>query len=340
MSKQRLRNAVRRTLPSAITIVVVALMLAGFRVWAMPAADPASTSAIAGVVSYQGYLTDTAGEPVSGSVGITFGLYTVPSGGTAVWTEAHTGVNAVPVSNGLFNVMLGGLVPIPAGVWSNAELFLGVQAGGDLEMAPREPVGMVPYALLAQRATGLAAPDGDPADALTVTNDGWLTSGSGNITIGGSLMIPDGRMCIDDDGECGLPRAGALRVGEVHGAWSADNADYVVSLVPDDGKVGIRTGAPQAELDVNGDINWSGDLVGFDRNSCFDTASNGDARVDCGSNSDRVCFLTQVQFNGDAGIGQWQRCRVYDEEGRWWVSAETTSGVGDNLQCLARCLSW
>ncbi len=164
--------------------ILVLLALAGFayRVWAAPTmpipatpaglqttpvppavppglqattVQPAGAMAGAvtpGVVSYQGTLTDASGKPLNGTINMTFRLYAAPTGGTAVWTEAHTGANAVPVSNGLFNVLLGSLTPIPSEVWSNATLYLGVQVGSDAEMTPRELVGGVPVA----QAAGVA----------------------------------------------------------------------------------------------------------------------------------------------------------------------------------------
>ncbi len=41
---------------------------------------PLSVSAIPQTLSYQGYLTDTAGAPLNGTQGITFKLYNVNSG--------------------------------------------------------------------------------------------------------------------------------------------------------------------------------------------------------------------------------------------------------------------
>ena len=133
------------------TLVAVALMLSAYHAWAAPSVVPQADAAISsvntGLLSYQGYLTDVDGTPLHGDVGITFRLYSVPTGGTALWTEAHTGGNTVPVDEGLFNVMLGSLTPIPSGVWDSDTLYLGVQVGPDAEMTPREMVGAVPKSL-------------------------------------------------------------------------------------------------------------------------------------------------------------------------------------------------
>jgi len=162
------------------TIVVVALMLLAQRAWA----GPAALSATPGVMSYQGYLTDKNGTPINGKRDMTFGLYAQSSGGTALWNEAHTGAkNAVPVTNGLFNVLLGSLKPIPSTVWDSPDLYLEVLVGRE-RMTPREQVGRVPYAmaashaLTADSATQLDAPDGKPAAAVYVDNSGRVGIGT------------------------------------------------------------------------------------------------------------------------------------------------------------------
>jgi hypothetical protein len=141
--------------PNAGTIVIVALLLFAYYAWAAPSHAPQATPASqvnTGLLSYQGYLTDTSDEPLDGEIDITFRLYSTSTGGTALWSEAHTESNAVPVEDGLFNVMLGSLTPIPSTVWSSGAAYLGVQVRNDTEMAPREVVGNVP--------TALTVPDG------------------------------------------------------------------------------------------------------------------------------------------------------------------------------------
>lgn len=55
-------------------------------------------------MNYQGYLTDSGGQPItSGIQDITFGIYDVASGGAALWTET----SAVAVESGVFSVVMG-----------------------------------------------------------------------------------------------------------------------------------------------------------------------------------------------------------------------------------------
>jgi hypothetical protein len=154
-----LSQARKYLLPNPATLLAVALMLFVYRAFAAPGApeSPLGADYAPGVISYQGNLTNASGQPISASVDLTFRLYSAATGGSALWTEAHTGINAVPVQGGYFNVLLGSLSPIPSSVWSNAQLYLGIQAGSDAEMLPRQPVGAVPVAL--QAGTALSVPD-------------------------------------------------------------------------------------------------------------------------------------------------------------------------------------
>lgn len=143
LTKTKMSSAFWRLLPNALTIVIVAVLLLWHRSWASPFASSTSS----GVIPYQGTLVTANGERVSGQISITFRLYNVPTDGTPLWEETHTGSNAVQVQNGLFQVNLGSLVPIPANVWDTQPLYLGVQVENDPEMSPRPMVGSVPYAL-------------------------------------------------------------------------------------------------------------------------------------------------------------------------------------------------
>jgi hypothetical protein len=153
---QWLRKLSHQLIPNIGTLVLVALLLFAYHAWAAPSDAPQAEAPASGVntgmLSYQGYLTDAGGEPLDGEIDFTFRLYSTSTGGTALWTEAHTEENAVPADDGLFNVMLGSLTPIPNDVWSSGASYLGIQVGNDAEMSPREAIGNVP--------TALTVPDG------------------------------------------------------------------------------------------------------------------------------------------------------------------------------------
>ena len=111
----------KRNLPLVIlnisTILIVAVMLMVNQVLANPDQTTTTETFNSGMLSYQGTLTDSIDNPVTGSYEITFRIYNSPTSTTPLWEEVRSGPNAVPVQNGLFNVMLGSLVPIPDTAW-------------------------------------------------------------------------------------------------------------------------------------------------------------------------------------------------------------------------------
>jgi hypothetical protein len=152
----------RRNLPVVLlnvsTILIVAIMLVVNQALAKPNQSSVATTFNSGVLSYQGSLMDSNGNRLTGTYEMTFRIYPIPSGGTHLWEEVRSGANAVPVQNGLFNVRLGSLKPIPVEVWEAPELFLGVKIGNDNEMTPREYLSNVPGANVAKVA--LSVPSG------------------------------------------------------------------------------------------------------------------------------------------------------------------------------------
>jgi hypothetical protein len=119
------------------------------------------------VISYQGRLLNPAnGVPVpDGTYNIKFNLYTVESGGSAVWSETKN----IPVSKGLFSTLLGDTSPLSLATFTGQNLWLGVGVGADPEATPRQRVGAVAYALHADMA--------DSASFATSANDSTYFSG-------------------------------------------------------------------------------------------------------------------------------------------------------------------
>jgi hypothetical protein len=156
-----MRNFFRREntpqlIMNAATLLVAAGMLFVTRALAAPDPAPAAPGMSPHVIAYQGTLVDSAENPVNGDQEMTFRIYNHVSDPGFLWEEAHTGANAVPVQNGLFNVLLGSLNPIPLSVWEETALFLGIQVGSDDEMTPRNPIAIAPlahYAVIANSVT-------------------------------------------------------------------------------------------------------------------------------------------------------------------------------------------
>lgn len=96
-------------------------------------------------LSYEGRLADAGGTPISVPQNITFRLYDVPTGGSALWTEAQANV---AVDGGNLSVELGRSVALPHSLFGR-QLYLGIQIAGDSEMQPRPPLTAAPFALRA-----------------------------------------------------------------------------------------------------------------------------------------------------------------------------------------------
>ena len=125
------------------------------------AASPA-TAQVPLQINYQGMLTDADGLPVEdGSYAMTFAIYDVASGGTALWSEMQT----VPVVGGVYNVVLGqpGNEIDPADM--DGQRYLGVHVGGDDEMIPRQPITATALAL-----RSAVSDDADTLDGLDATD--------------------------------------------------------------------------------------------------------------------------------------------------------------------------
>ncbi len=138
------------------------LAVGGQRLWAETSASSThSTAAAPALISFQGFLSDSNGDPVAdGSYPMQFGLYSASSGGAAIWSEDHA---SVAVSNGYFAVLLGSGsctagCPLDAADFSSATRYLQSSAdtGSGFVTFPRQQVASAPYAMQADVAA--AAP--------------------------------------------------------------------------------------------------------------------------------------------------------------------------------------
>ncbi len=164
------------------------------------------------LVSYQGRLNNSAGQPMADgtTVDLTFSFYGVASGGTAYLAVLQ---EDVPVKDGIFNVAIGSGVVTPgaeanlAAVFQkHTEVWMGVKVDSDQEMTPRSRISSVPYALSVDLGAVYTMAEADPDH----DNDGhrnFLVLGDdchdNNSTIyPGALEICDGidNQCPGDTG--------------------------------------------------------------------------------------------------------------------------------------------
>ena len=123
-------------------------------------------ASVPGEVNYQGLLLDDQGSPIDGSVALVFALFDDLAAGTQLWSESHP---SVAVSQGIYEVALGSLVPIDASLLAGGEVYLEISVDGDT-LSPRQRLLAVPYAVRAAVAESVEAEgtiDGVPATYLS-----------------------------------------------------------------------------------------------------------------------------------------------------------------------------
>jgi hypothetical protein len=165
-----------------IMVVVLGLLMTAINVAAQDSV----------LVSYQGRLTDDAGNPVPNSTyQITFSLFNGPDLVDAAWAETHP---AVQTDNGLFTVILGSVNRLEETVFENEPLYLEIKIGESEIISPRTLLTSVPSAAFAKKVIGdIETGEGglvindDLGDSVIVLSSG--VAGAGARSIGGSIKM-------------------------------------------------------------------------------------------------------------------------------------------------------
>lgn len=97
------------------------------------------------LLSYQGQLLDANGDPIDGSIEMSFSFYTQETEGTPFWTETHSDTQAVEVVDGLFHVLLGSITLIDP-LDLQGDVYLELTVGGEV-LLPRELLTSVIHAV-------------------------------------------------------------------------------------------------------------------------------------------------------------------------------------------------
>ncbi|MDO8586328.1 MAG: hypothetical protein Q7T82_04750 [Armatimonadota bacterium] len=115
------------------------------------ASVPALAQWVPASISYQGKLTDTAGQPLSGAYQIQFKLYDTSSGGSPFWTSS---TQSITTGGGLFATTIEGTSPplTSSVILGRTDVWLETSVGGTV-LSPRVKWSSVPYALWADYAS-------------------------------------------------------------------------------------------------------------------------------------------------------------------------------------------
>jgi hypothetical protein len=171
----------------------------------------AASSAQAAVPSFlteQGRLLDPNGEPVTGSVSIVFALHTqaVANGQDSVlWTETQT----LTLDGGYFSARLGDVTALDVQAFDGTERYLAIAVNGDPEMAPRQTLDAVPYALVANNVVGSITPTTVSVGGTIVINGAgqWVGPSAGIAGPPGPSGPQGATGAAGQDGATGVPGA-------------------------------------------------------------------------------------------------------------------------------------
>ena len=170
---------------STLVRLALALALAAAGAGALGAATPPT------LINYQGVLRDASDKPRNGTFDMTFHFYDAATEGNELLVDAHTGGGGVVVTNGLFNVALGGGVLSPGSgtvswrvledVFRNTDtVYLEVQIGSET-LSPRTRIVSAPYALNSLSLGGVGASGYVDTSSAPQIKDGPLTANHGLI---------------------------------------------------------------------------------------------------------------------------------------------------------------
>jgi hypothetical protein len=258
MSQNRFHHYLTK---SAGALALGALLLTGGlltagssqRAQAAPPLQIDASVTVPGYFTYQGMLRDQEGRPMSGIHKMLFRIYddvTAPAS-AALWLEEHA---EVTVRDGHFSVLLGATTPIPPQLFHSADRFIGVTVGELDEMTPRQRFASVPYAIYANHASALSAPNGAVDAAVYVDPTGKVGMGTTQpvapLHISTSQSVSATVMQVNAGGQ-------SLAVG-VNGIESSMDLhlnaamDGDVTLANGGGQVGVGTANPQMDFHVSG----------------------------------------------------------------------------------------
>ncbi|MCK4734597.1 MAG: hypothetical protein KAT65_19230 [Methanophagales archaeon] len=230
-------------------------------------------------INYQGRLTDSAGNLLNGTYTMTFKLYEVASGGTALATYT----NRVEVTDGLFNTN----IDFDQSYFDGRALWLGITVGSDYEMTPRQELLPVPYAFHADDAETL---DGMDSAAFATKSE---LSKPGAINTENNPIDWTKLKNVPDSFADGVDDAGA---GDGHSLDAADGDPVDAIYVDNDGNVGIGTTSPSTKLHV---VNSDCPIAGLFETTKSDGNTNAlQAVADAENTGDNKGLYIAVRNNG------------------------------------------
>ena len=259
------------TLTLSIVAILAALLSVSSQAGVGPLANHALQAGSPSVVSYQGQVT-VGGSPYNGSGYFKFAIVNA-AGDSTYWSNDGTSADgaeptkgiSLPVSNGLFNVLLGDTSltnmtqPLSASVFSGTNRYLRAWFSADDStyqlLSPDRRIASVPYALQAQEAANADTLDG--ADASAFADASHAHAG----------LLPTGAMVLSDsEDDTTLITAGYSFTGMVV------EPDWFARADMPTGRNGLTAGAVDGVIYTIGGVSSS---TGYETaNQAYDPATN------------------------------------------------------------------
>ena len=188
------------------------------------------------MLSYQGRLTDSLGNPVpDGNYQLTLRLYTQETGGSPFWTEIDT----VMVKKGLFSVLLGARNPITS-IPDAGGVYLSLQVGTNPELTPRLRIVSSAYSFLSERSANADLLQGKDTVALDsrYVNENQANSVTSSMIANGTILGEDinqmgatSGQVLKWTGSTWAPRNDSIGTGAGDNAWVRGTPDSVLYTI-------------------------------------------------------------------------------------------------------------
>ena len=146
---------------------------------------PGPTTKPSRIINFQGRLTDNSGNPIVEKTQTRFRIWNQIAGGNTLYDSGYCQVS--PDQNGIFYTLIGSTcgIEIPSSVFSeNISAYLGISAGSDTEMEPRQQIASVGYALNSETLQGLSPISPATGNSIPfIDRDGQLLIGASSPVI-------------------------------------------------------------------------------------------------------------------------------------------------------------
>ncbi|MFQ5857775.1 MAG: hypothetical protein ACE5LU_19390 [Anaerolineae bacterium] len=186
---------------AAAMLIVISSVAAGPPVQRPDAASITLAGTVASKISYQGRLTDSAGNPLNGNYNLVFQLWDDATAGSQVGSDIAK--NNVPVAEGLFTTDLD----VQQLDFDGQALWLRVQVNGQW-LSPRQELLPVPYALSLKPGAHVRSDSGSTAMGVSNLGGGLALQAyaDGNIAVLGTSsqlvsLLPSGMIGVYGSGD-------------------------------------------------------------------------------------------------------------------------------------------